>query len=1048
MRYTIHILLKYQLLCIVLSPWDLCSAQIRYSIPEELQLGAFVGNVAADLGLDVKQLAARGVRVASGPSRQYVAINLQNGNLLVNSKIDREELCGPIFDCVLALDLVLENPLILYQVEVEIVDINDNAPIFQKNQIRLEISEIVATGTRFTLDSAHDPDIGTNSLQTYQLLPNEYFSLDIQMRSGKGMLPVLVLQKPLDREVISNHKLTVIAKDGGTPVRSGIVQVKVTVKDVNDNAPVFPQSVYRVTLLESAPPGTLIIRLNATDLDDGPNGEVTYSFSSHSSTIVREAFEVDSKTGEIRVRGVLDYEENSVFEINVQAMDMGSGAIPEHCDVLVNIIDVNDNPPEVALRSLSSAIPEDTPVGTIVALFTAADKDSGQNGQVQCHISDQLPFKLDSSKKNYYKLLTDHVLDRENTSWYDITILCTDAGNPSLTFERAIRVEVSDINDNAPRFTQPVYTARIKENNIIGASMFSAIALDPDVGHNARLHFSLAPTHFQSTPISEFVSINSQTGEIFAQRSFDYEQIKDFQVQVHVRDSGVPPLSSNVSLHFVIIDQNDNAPVIVNPLPEYGSIATETISRYAEPGYLVLKISATDADAGENGHLSYQILQAASPNLFTISTHTGEIWTIRSMARTDASKQRLNVVVADNGIPSLSASLTLLLNVVDSRSETFSSVTSLSHYTGLTPDLTLSLVIALGIISAIFLMILIILASILHKDRSGLRNQHCFPGVCCCWETRQSLNGIKKASRSLQIPPNYVEVFGGDPLSQSFRYESCSTLQSAKRDFITANTCKSSSGNNRVQNEYIGDDNTRVINTDNYSKAVTEVKQPNADWHFSQTHRAELNSAQYLEEEGARREIQCEVQREVHRDVQREALRDEPCEVPRNIQRDVPRDPHCDGQRDPHCNGQRAAENDPGGPRKPMCARPPAIPAGRDGWTLPRTAPRMQLQMTLGTHVPGTLRSQYLFPRDPLTPGARISNSSVEFSAFPVGSHHGPWAANQTRDRGSVTDSGTRRPELDTETGGEIHRSPPSSRLPTQRLHSRDHNHALRQIND
>lgn len=218
------------------------------------------------------------------------------------------------------------------------------------------------------------------------------------------------------------------------------------------------------------------------------------------------------------------------------------------------------------------------------------------------------------------------------------------------------------------------------------------------------------------------------------------------------------------------------------------------------------------------------------------------------------------------------------------------------------------------------------------------------------------------------------------------------------------------------------------------------MKQPNADWHFSQAHRAELNSSQYLEEEGARREIQCEVQREVQRDVQREPLRDEPCEAPRNIQRDVPRDSHCDGQ--------RAAENDPSGPRKPMCARPPAIPAGRDGWTLPRTAPRMQLQMTLGAHVPGTLRSQYLFPRDPLTPGARISNSSVEFSAFPVGSHHGPWAANQTRDRGSVTDSDTRRPELDTETGGEIHRSPPSVRLPTQRLHSRDHHHALRQIND
>ncbi|XP_051869507.1 protocadherin-10-like [Pristis pectinata] len=830
MRYKIHIFLKYQLLCFVLSAGNLCSGQIRYSIPEELQLGAFVGNIAADLGLDVDQLSARSLRVAAGPSKQYVDINLGNGNLLVKKKIDREELCGPNLDCVLSLDVVLENPLSLYQAEVEILDVNDNAPSFQKSHIRLEISEIAATGTRFTLESAHDPDIGTNSLQTYQLLPNEYFTLDVQMRSDKRMLPVLVLQKPLDRERISKHKLTVIAKDGGVPVRSGTVQVAITVKDVNDNAPVFPQSVYRITLLESAPQGTLVIRLNATDLDDGPNGEITYSFSSHSSAIVRELFDVDSKTGEIRVKGVLDYEKTSAFEINVQAIDKGSGAIPEHCDVFVDVVDVNDNAPEVELRSISSAVPEDVPLGSIVALFTAADKDSGKNGQVQCHISNQLPFKLDSSKKNYYKLVINHALDRENISRYDVTITCTDAGNPPRTSKKKILIEVSDINDNAPRFTQPVYTASFKENDIIGASIFSVTAFDSDVGKNAQLFFSILPTHFQGIPISTFVSINSQSGEIFSQRTFDYEQLKKFQIQVQVQDCGVPPLTSNASVDVVILDQNDNAPVIVNPLPEYGSTATETISRFAEPGYLVAKILATDADAGENAHLSYHILQATHSNLFTISSDTGEIWIIRQIANTDASKQRLVVVVKDNGTPSLSATLTMLLTVVDGDSETFSSITSLSNDTGFTPDMSLSLVIALGIISAIFLMVLIILASILHKDRRGLGDQHGFLGICCCLKTRNSFNGIQKASRSLQIPPNYVEVFGGDPLSQSFRYESCSTLQSMKRDFANPNTHRSSPGNDCARNESIGKEHIRVTNSDNYSK--TENNELDASWNL------------------------------------------------------------------------------------------------------------------------------------------------------------------------------------------------------------------------
>ncbi|XP_055498723.1 protocadherin beta-15-like isoform X6 [Leucoraja erinacea] len=1034
MRDNIYWLLKYRLLCCFFCPWDLVSGQIRYSVPEELQQGAFVGNIAIDLGLDLKQLSARSLRVAPDLRKRYVDLNLEKGVLFVNERIDREQLCGPSIDCILPLNVVLENPLRLHQVEVEILDVNDNAPSFPKSQIRLEISENMSPGARFPLEPAHDPDIGTNSLQTYQLLPNDYFILDVQERARIGDLPVLVLQRALDRETTSTHDLTMLAEDGGVPLRSGKVQVTVRVKDANDNPPVFSQAVYSVSMVESAPTGSLIIKLNATDLDDGPNGKITYSFSSHNSADVRELVAVNSQSGEIRLKGHLDFEQSKTFVINIKAIDNGHHSMSQHCDVLVDVIDVNDNAPEVSLTSMSSAVAENAPIGTIVALLSAQDKDSGQNGQVKCQIPNEVAFKLESSVRNNWKLLVQHGLDRETTPRYDITVICTDAGDPPLTTKKSIHVDVSDVNDNAPRFTQAAYTANVMENNVIGDSIFSLTADDPDTGQNARLNFTIL-----NAVVASYVSIDSQNGVIFAQKSFDYEQLKIFQIHVLVRDSGVPPLSSNVTVDVVILDQNDNAPVIVSPLPEHESNVMETISRFAEPGYLVAKVSATDADSGQNARLTYHVFQATHRNLFTISEDTGEIWTIRAIETKDASKQRLVIVVKDNGIPSLSATVTIVLSVKGV--DTISSATSLSKDHVFAPDFNLSLVIALGTTSTIFLVILIILAVKVYKNRNGVERQYGSLNVCCCLESRSSLNGIQNASRSLQIPPNYVEVFGGDPLSQSYRYESCSTLQSAKRDLRTPQTFGLSTAMDYIQKKPIGKENPGTIGSENSNCRVNnEVKQPNADWHFSQAHRAELNSSQYLEEEGARREIQCEVQREVQRDVQREPLRDEPCEAPRNIQRDVPRDSHCDGQ--------RAAENDPGGPRKPMCARPPAIPAGRDGWTLPRTAPRMQLQMTLGAHVPGTLRSQYLFPRDPLTPGARISNSSVEFSAFPVGSHHGPWAANQTRDRGSVTDSGTRRPELDTETGGEIHRSPPSVRLPTQRLHSRDHHHALRQIND
>ncbi|XP_048449874.1 protocadherin-10-like, partial [Rhincodon typus] len=652
MRYNIFWLLKCHFLCCIFSPWNLVFGQIRYSIPEELQLGAFVGNIAEDLSLDVKQLPARNLRMVARTNKQYVDINLDIGILRVTKIIDREEICGPSLSCVLSFNVFLENPLKLYQVAVEILDVNDNAPSFPNTQFRLEVSERSTPGTRFPLEPAHDLDVGTNSVQTYELLPNDYFFLDVQMRSGNVKSPVLVLQSTLDREAETSHKLTLIAKDGGVPVRSGLVQISITVKDANDNAPIFSQSVYRVSLLENVATGTQVIILNTTDLDDGPNGEISYSFGSHTSARVRELFGVNSKTGEIIVKRTLDYEQTSVFELNIQATDGGSDAMSGHCDVLVNIIDVNDNPPEVILTSLSSTISENVASGTVVALFAAADKDSGRNGQVQCHISNKLPFKLDSSLKNFYGILVHHSLDRENTSKYDVTITCSDAGNPPLTSKKTIRVEVTDVNDNAPQFSQSVFTASIMENNEIGASIFSITAFDPDVGVNAKMKYFILETQIQNASVFSYISINPDTGVIFAQRSFDYEQHRNFQIQAQVMDFGTPSLASNVSVDVIILDQNDNVPVIVQPFAEFGSTAVDTISRFAEPGYLVAKVSATDADAGQNARLSYSIFQATQHNLFTISPDTGEIWTIRRVVTKDASKQRLVILVKDNGSPS------------------------------------------------------------------------------------------------------------------------------------------------------------------------------------------------------------------------------------------------------------------------------------------------------------------------------------------------------------------------------------------------------------
>ncbi|GCC29833.1 hypothetical protein chiPu_0008275 [Chiloscyllium punctatum] len=818
MRCNIYSLLKWQLLYCTFSSWNLVLGQIRYTIPEELQLGAFVGNIAEDLGLDVKQLSARSFRLVPGPRKQYVDINLDTGILFVKEKIDREEICGPTLSCVLSLGGLLENPLKLYKVTVEILDVNDNAPSFPKRQFHLQISERSIPGMYFPLETAHDLDVGTNSVQKYELVPNNYFVLDV--RTGEGKLPVLVLQNSLDRETDSSHNLTLIAKDGGIPARSGTVQIIIIVKDTNDNAPIFFQTEYRVSLLETAPTRTQVIILNATDSDDGLNGEISYSLSSHTSAPARKMFRVDAKTGEILVKGKLDYEESNNFELSIQAIDGGPDSMSGHCVVLVNIIDVNDNPPVVMLTSLSRTVSEDVALGSVVALFSAADKDSGRNGQVQCQISNELPFRLDSSLENFYGILVHQALDRENVSNYGITITCTDAGNPPLTSEKTVRVDVSDINDNAPLFTQSLYTAHVEENNIIGVSIFSITAFDPDIGLNAQLTYSILETQVLNVSVSTYVTVNSETGVIFAQRSFDYEKLKNFQIQVQVVDSGTPPLTSNVSVNIIILDHNDNAPVIVQPLAQFGSTAFETLSRFAEPGYLVAKISATDSDAGQNARITYLIFQATQHNLFTISPDTGQIWTIRRVANTDASKQRLVIIAKDNGKPSLSATVTIILSVVGGDTATFSSVSGSFEDPTFTPDLGLSLVIVFGGISIIFLVVLIILAVMIHRSRNITSSQHCSLRLCCCAERRHSLNGIQKASRNLQIPPNYVEVFGGDPLSQRFRYESCSTLQSTKGEIIHPNICRSYTDSNYVQNETIRKENTRAINSENCSNTL------------------------------------------------------------------------------------------------------------------------------------------------------------------------------------------------------------------------------------
>ncbi|XP_033621480.1 protocadherin alpha-1-like [Fukomys damarensis] len=445
--------------------WEAGSGQLHYSVPEEAKHGTFVGRIAQDLGLELAELVPRLFRVASKERGDLLEVNLQNGILFVNSRVDREELCGRSAECSIHLEVIVDRPLQIFHVEVKVEDINDNPPVFRGRQQRIFIPENRQLGSRFPIEGAVDADTGANALLIYNLSPNDYFSLDVQASDELSKSLSLELKKSLDREATPELHLLLTATDGGKPELEDTVQLMILVLDVNDNAPVFAQALYRVHLLETVANGTLVTTLNASDADKGVNGEIVFSFGNDGSPNIKEKFKIDSSSGEIRLIDNLDYEEAKSYEIQIKAVDKGSPPMSSHCKVLVKVLDVNDNTPEVVITSRSLPIREDAPFSTIIALIAVSDRDSGVNGEVTCSLTPHVPFKLVSTFKNYYSLVLDSALDRESASDYEVVVTARDGGSPSLWTTATVSVEVADVNDNAPVFAQAEYTVFVKENN-------------------------------------------------------------------------------------------------------------------------------------------------------------------------------------------------------------------------------------------------------------------------------------------------------------------------------------------------------------------------------------------------------------------------------------------------------------------------------------------------------------------------------------------------------------------------------------------------------
>ncbi|XP_054372409.1 protocadherin alpha-2-like isoform X2 [Molothrus ater] len=682
-------------LLVLQAAWALSGGQVRYSVPEEAKAGTVVGRLAQDLGLEAGEAEARRLRLVAQGRRASVEVSGASGALLVSSRLDREELCGKSAPCALRLEVLLERPLRVFHVQLEVTDINDNAPVFPAARKNLSIAELsTMPGSRFPLEGASDADIGANAQLTYTLSPNEHFTLDVKSSDENRKSLFLVLAKSLDRETVPVHRLVLTATDGGRPSLTGTMELVISVLDANDNAPQFNQSVYKLQIPENATEGTLVVRVNATDPDEGSNKEFSYSIVSSIPIGNKELFTIDSKTGEIRLTGTLDFEDVRLHELQIEATDKGSPPLSGHCSVELKVVDVNDNAPEVWVTSLSVPVAEDASVGTVVALLSVSDRDSGENGRVRCWVWPASPFGLEATFLGSYSLVLREALDRERVSEYEVEVRAEDGGAPALRARRGLRVPVSDVNDNAPLFAQAVYTVLARENNAAGAELARLWARDPDEAANGRVSYSVwdgglgvgvggAAGSSPSSggmgwrPASSYVSVDAESGRLWALQPLDYEELQVLQFEVRAVDAGEPALSGNATVQLFVLDENDNAPAL---LPAAGSAAEAALAGAgsesgtlwawaawgAPAGQVVAKIRAVDADSGYNAWLRYELCEPqGGKGPFRVGLYSGEVSTARALDEADGPRQRLLIVVRDHGEPARSATATLSVSLLE-----------------------------------------------------------------------------------------------------------------------------------------------------------------------------------------------------------------------------------------------------------------------------------------------------------------------------------------------------------------------------------------------
>ncbi|XP_061440503.1 protocadherin-23 isoform X2 [Rhineura floridana] len=683
-----------------------CSGQVynlSLAVDERLPADTLVGDISA--GLPPGEGHPGGFFLSEGSGESAVLadfhVHTDTGIIRTARPLDRERRARYSF-----VAATLRGEMV--QVEITVTDVNDHAPRFPRESVRLNVSELSPPGSAFRLPAARDPDAGSFGTQGYSLLPQDQDTTAdrdreespfFQLRYGipPDTLDLMLLRR-LDRERADTHRLLVEAWDGGSPRRSGRLRVEIRVVDENDNAPAFGQSEYRARVREDAPTGSSVCRVLATDPDLGVNGEVRYSLSRRQGDpSAASYFEVEERTGLLSLIRPLDREVRAIHRLAVEARD--GGAQPEVATALVavEVLDVNDNVPAIHLLYLTetgASVSEGARPGDYVARVSVSDPDEQEEeerkgeaaprGGVALSLQGgEGAFSLRSSSgdSGVYFLCVEGPLDRERCDVYELRLVAVDSGAPPLSSQRALVIRVADLNDQAPAFAQPRYRAAVSEAASPGTVVLRLSASDADEpgSPNAQVRYALGPHQTQGA----LFHLDPLSGVLSIQAGLDHEREAALEVLVLARDLGEPPMSASCLVSVSVEDANDNEPVFEH------RVYNASLAEHAKAGYCLLQVKATDRDSGNFGHIEYFLYDGfhdyEKSKAFQIDLNSGHICVSQDIDREeDPSIYDLLVKAIDGGGLSAQAFVHIEIEDINDNHPVFDPVTymtSISNHT-------------------------------------------------------------------------------------------------------------------------------------------------------------------------------------------------------------------------------------------------------------------------------------------------------------------------------------------------------------------------------